>query len=115
MIPYGWAVKVTDECCIVSPADKHRMLCGRWVGYAPTVPPAFPHAVHDVCRRLWAEGGYQVPPVFDEYGVCPECSGDVALVGGKVKAHRMWVVGRHGTYQSAEPCPGAGREPEVGS
>jgi hypothetical protein len=110
--PYGWASGISHECCILSPRDRHRMLCGRWVAYAPEVPPAFPHAVHDVCERLWKEGGHQAVPRLDAYGKCPVCSGDIPLDGGLIAAHGKWVVGRHGVAPSSEPCPGEGDLPE---
>lgn len=111
-IPYGWAADVDFECCIVSPTNAHRMLCGRWVAYAPTVPPQFPHAVHDECRRLWTEGGHKPVEVLDVYGICPDCAGETPLKGGLVGAHAAWRMGRHGLYPSAEACTGEGKAPE---
>ena len=113
-VPYGWAAGVTDECCIASPTDQARMLCGRKRGFVPEVPPAFPAAVHDECQRLWKEGGHQAELVLGEYGECPVCSADLPLEDGKVAAHRKRVVGRGGPRVTSEPCPGAGMTPEGG-
>ena len=108
--PYGWAAGVDDEVCIANPDNPTRMLCRRWRGFVPVVPPAFPGRVHDECRELRESGGDRPPE--PEPGACPECSGDIPLDGGKVAAHGMWVVGRHGVNQTDKPCPGEGADPE---
>lgn len=112
-ISYGWAVGVTDECCIASPTDQARMLCGRQRGYVPNVPPPFPARVCAECQRRWEQRGLQPEPVLDPYGTCPECGGHVPLAADLVGAHGKWRRTRHGERFTDEPCPGKGMEPEA--
>ncbi len=112
-IPYCWAAGVTDEVCIVRPTNATKALCGRWVDYAPTVPPVHPHRVHDVCAQLWAEGGLVSAPVLDVYGTCPACGGEAPLNGDVVAAHPAWVVGPFGQRPGDLACAGEGAVPGV--
>ncbi len=112
-IPYCWAAGVSDEVCIARPTNSTKALCGRWIDFLPTVPPVHPHRVHDVCERLWVDGGHVPAPVLDQYGTCPACGGDAPLKDGLVGAHPAWVVGVFGQRPGDEGCGGEGLEPEA--
>jgi hypothetical protein len=110
-IRYAWVAGADDQVCIVSPTNVQLTVCGHWISYLPEVSPVFPHRVHDVCERLWTDGGLVSPKLLDVYVTCPVCGGEAPLDGVAVGAHPAWVVGSFGVRPGDEPCAGAGMEP----